>query len=213
MFCNKMQNVIKRYGFIRVIKGGAKKIRNIFLMYLFRFDKWHVAPIEFREYAFDLCEQIDCFIQKGILPREGKIVEIGCGLGDILAWGGRYKKCGFDLDANVIRCAQVLHPTCRFEVGSFSSLSGMNIDVLVMVNFVHGIEPDNLRVQMSDLLKSNKVGMIVLDIVSDIQKSNYKYTHEGEYLLQNKGFVKIHTSKEYPACGGAKRHIEFWKLM
>ena len=82
-------------GLLIFVKGLLKRPYYWFLQRLFHFDKWHTMPIEHRPYALELCRYINELIEK---ERLENVVEIGCGLGEILARIKAGQKTGFDVE-------------------------------------------------------------------------------------------------------------------
>jgi len=157
------------------------------LQRLYRFDRWHIRPIEIRYYALDLCKHLNEFIAKQGLKT---VVEIGCGIGDILARIKADRVIGFDLDRNVIRAGQFVHPRVEFHDGTFSDVRGQNIDVLIAVNFTHNIAPDELQREFVGVMANNKVKYIVVDSV------DYTYFHNFDVIF-GRMCEKVWQSKEF----------------
>ena len=62
-------------------------------MLFFRFDKWHTSPFENRQYACDILSEIKGRINKGA------ILELGCGLGDIIGKTNYKEKYFYDISS------------------------------------------------------------------------------------------------------------------
>ena len=67
------------------LKAYLKKIIRMILMLFFKFEWWHTSPIDNRKYAMDIVSKLNDRSSRGSL------IEIGCGLGDILA-NAKFKK-------------------------------------------------------------------------------------------------------------------------
>lgn len=53
---------------------------------IFNFDEWHVSVIGERPYAMEVVKYINRFLRENTEYKRGrKVVEIGCGLGDIVS--------------------------------------------------------------------------------------------------------------------------------
>lgn len=156
-------------GLLIFVKGLLKRPYYWFLRRQFHFDKWHIMPIEHRPYALELCRYVNELIKKEGLEN---VVEIGCGLGEILARINVRQRTGFDVEENVILAAKSLHKKIEFHKGTFGDVRGRDIDVLIVVNFIHNIAPDELKRRFAELLANNKVKFIVVDSVA------YKYFHD-----------------------------------
>ena len=174
-------------GLLIFVKGLLKRPYYWFLQRLFHFDKWHTMPIEHRPYALELCRYVNELIEKEGLEN---VVEIGCGLGEILARIKVGQRIGFDVEENVIRAGRAINKTIEFHTGTFGDVRGRDIDVLIAVNFTHNIAPDELQRQFTEVLLNNKVKFIVVDSVA------YKYFHDFGKLFGDK-CEKVWQSREF----------------
>ena len=55
---------------------------NYFLYKIFGFGEWHLIPYEDKEYAQDVVQQLNKYLEG--INEDVYIVEVGCGLGDII---------------------------------------------------------------------------------------------------------------------------------
>lgn len=109
------------------------------LQRIFGFARWHVDPYDFRPYAKWLVEKLSRILADGRCG-DGEIVEIGCGLGDIISnLRGAKRRTGYDLDPHVIRAARLVHPKTSFHVGTFTQVRGRKIAIAIACNFMHDI--------------------------------------------------------------------------
>ena len=99
-----------------------------------------------------------------------------------------------------------------FQEGSFADVNFGRISCLLMVNFIHAISGADLRKEMRRILSCNEVQMVVFDVLTNIEGTEYEYSHDGAYLL-GEGYEKCHESPVYNAAHGAKRHIEYWRCV
>lgn len=147
------------------------------LRIIFRFDRWHISPIIERKYAQDLV----CFLNQ--LPKidEMSVAEIGCGLGSII---GRIKsktKIGYDQELAAIKAArfisQISWNKTVFETFNFPSdeLSS-EIDILIMVNWIHNIPPETIKLGFLNFFDNHikRTGMLIAD---SVDYEGYKYFH------------------------------------
>jgi len=129
----------------------------------FGFESWHAsAPAACRPYKGIVRAAADAL-------GPGTAVEVGCGLGEIVAGvraGARY---GIDIDPAVLRAALFLHGRrVSFTQGSLEAaadLPAASIDVLIMCNWLHSVETDELRGRLRCLLAARRVGHIVIDVI------------------------------------------------
>lgn len=183
--------------------GKLKKMVLKALKNVFGYGEWHISPINERQYAIDIVKWIGDFISMGT------IVEIGCGIGEIIGniKGVGISKYGYDINCNNVVAAQFFHKDTHFICGGFESVKNKNIEVLILVNFIHGIEPAELKTIINKLINENRVKYFVIDIVSG---KGYRYKHNGSYLLGEK-YKRIYKSKNYRAAENGKRWVEIWK--
>lgn len=147
----KIIRKIKEVGLKNVIIGSAKRIKYMKLIKKYHFDTWHLSPYEWREYAQACVEYINAHNCK-------TIVDIGCGLGEILQHVKADKKIGLDMQEEVIMAARELNDgSVHLETGSFDELTEKPIDYLVTLGFMHGgtesvwIEPYRKTAEKNDV--------------------------------------------------------------
>jgi SAM-dependent methyltransferase len=194
---------LKEYGGYSIfLKGFLRYFLYRFLRLKYHFHKWHLTPVEWRPYALETVRYINGLSQKENLST---IVEIGCGTGDILAGLKIKKRIGVDIEDEVIRLAKLMHPDIVFKTGSFNDVRGEDIDVLITVNFIHGIDPKELSGYYDLLLKNNKIKYVCVDSVHS------QYDCDFDRLFQN---LVLKTEKVYEK-GGFKsgRKILVYKII
>jgi 2-polyprenyl-3-methyl-5-hydroxy-6-metoxy-1,4-benzoquinol methylase len=160
------------------------KLFRIILRSFYGFDKWHLFTLTERIYAKDIIIYCNNRIEKNAFA------EIGCGLGDIIRNVKYKEKQGFDTDINVLRAASAFAQICfrkkiKFSVFHFpeSNLNG-KFDVIVMVNWIHHVEPFILKSKLEQYCKLNlnNGGCIILDTVQD---KEYRFNHNINYLAKD----------------------------
>lgn len=192
--------------------GIIKKVLYQLMQYRFKFSMWHIMPINERPYALEVYRTLNHYINKPGIFHNEPMVEVGCGLGDIigsLRW--RHGKIGLDLSANALEAARLIHPTVIFRKGTFNDIHCKNISCLIMINFVHAISYDELKKYIDEVLEKNRVEMFVLDTFRNNKKTEYKYSHDGNFLFSGK-YKLFKRSQGFMASNGAKRYIEYWKV-
>lgn len=186
--------------------GIIKQHYYTWLQKKFHFDSWHIVPINQRQYAIDIIY----YLNKQIITKNGYIVEVGCGLGDIIGninYPTR-KKIGLDKDLRVISGAKAANPfRAIYKVGSFDNINQKKISLLITVNFIHNIEPTELKHIYMKICKENCIERIVLDVV---KSKNYLYNHNGEYLLKDLGYTRAMSSRPYRVKDGIRK-VEVWE--
>lgn len=161
-------------GFLNVMVGLVKHERYRRLVRRCSLDKWHAAPLEWRPYAIEVVRVV-----RDLLRREGlaTVVEVGCGIGTVLAAIRPTRGVGYDTDAAVIAAARETGWPYDFRVGSFADVAEGEIDVLIAVNFTHNIPPEELRRCFEQVLTANRVKYVVVDSVA------YTYHHDYDAVL------------------------------
>lgn len=170
------------------------------LYYIYKFDKWHLYSTDVKPYIVDI---INVIKQHNDIKT---IVEIGCGLGGIIGSLNNKKCVGIDLSPEVIKAARILHPKTRFFVGGFDRVSHKRIDCLITVNFMHAINPVDLKAYYDRLFAENRIKYVVFD---SVKSPKYKYNHIASEILGD-GWEKQLLIGKYPADRGI-RYIELYK--
>lgn len=178
------------------------------LQKIFKFDKWHISSIKERDYAMYLVKYINDNLYD--LAYSKKIIEVGCGLGDIISSVKikNTEKIGYDLSAKVIRIAKIIHPNCKFNVGSFNEINNEKIAVLIAVNFLHGFDEHTIEEWFNYVIQNNDIDMIVVD---KVQTPPYEYSHDYEVLFNKMGYRLSHKSHGFFAWEWSRRHILIFK--
>lgn len=178
------------------------------LQKIFKFDKWHISSIKERDYAMYLVKYINDNLYD--LAYSKKIIEVGCGLGDIISSVKikNTEKIGYDLSAKVIRIAKIIHPNCKFNVGSFNEINNEKIAVLIAVNFLHGFDEHTIEEWFNYVIQNNDINMIVVD---KVQTPPYEYSHDYEVLFNKMGYRLFHKSHGFFAWEWSRRHILIFK--
>ena len=191
--------------------GIIKEKIYLLLQKLFSFNLWHVSPINFRPYALEIINFVNNYISLNKNQNADAIIEVGCGLGELIGNITYRKKIGFDVDKNVLKAGVLLFPKVEFHIGSFQDIKNYNIKCLIMVNFIHEISTENMHAFVQNLIKYNKIELFVIDILCDIEGTEYKYKHDGNKLFGS-NYTCIKRSQGFPAASGARRVIEYWEI-
>ena len=206
-----MKNKIKEYaGFARskwlfsheLI--SYKKIVRHYLGKVFKLRPWHEDPLNAKPYAIWTLKQIE---KKDL---NFCCVEIGCGLGDVIGnLVVRGEKYGFDITEENVRVAKLIHPKTKFYKGSFEDVAVGHIDMLILLNFMHGIKEEELKHEISILKQRNDVHTVCFDTF--LRPSNdYPNVHQGKSILGEE-YSLVKRSRGFAAAGNNRRYIEFWR--
>lgn len=191
---------IKEVGFKNVVIGGIKKMKYMQLMKKYHFDTWHLNPYEWKEYA-QICVRY-------VNARNcNTVVDIGCGLGEILQHIKADKKLGLDLGEEVLMAARELHGgEIDFKAGSFGELTEKPIDYLITLNFMHGRSETEWRELYRAAAVQNDVRHFVVDTVPDKAFGPSTHCLDWSKILPD-NYKRI--ERFGPLLSG--RHIEVWE--
>ena len=151
------------------------------LKWTFGFDIWHVNRLADRPYARALIAHLN----GRPASERGRVVEIGCGLGDIIRRLKYRERLGLDADAAVVRATTLLTMPQRLaglRIRRFmfpaDSLVG-RYDAIVMVNWPHQFEAPIVRQAVADYVRDHLQpgGALFIDTVQD---PAYRYNHRIE---------------------------------
>jgi SAM-dependent methyltransferase len=174
----KLRYLIFHYGVINFLKGILKIPYYKFLIKRYNADRWQTFPAELRIYAMALVKLINTLAKTN---KWTHVVEIGCGIGDILRKIEVEDKQGYDISDTAILVAKLLDKNQRikYKTGSFNCVKNQKIDCLISVNFIHMLPPTTLRTFYDNILVENDIQFLIVDTVG----KNYKYQHNFDDIL------------------------------
>ena len=156
---------LKEYGgFKNFLKGSLRFLFNWYLVRKYKLNDWHRNPIYWMPYRLEVVKLLNNLIGKENRD-DITIVEIGCGLGEILRECKNNNKTknikfyGFDINEKVINVAKKLDKDIIFKVGTFDSVVKIpekRIDILVMISFLHTLSEDDI-INYFKILMENKL--------------------------------------------------------
>lgn len=177
-----------------------------YLQKIIGFDKWHLNSLNERFYALPTINRIN-----EMLHREnpvGAVIEVGCGLGDIISAIRWRDKMGYDIDKRAIWAARILHPLTPFRAGTFDAVRGKKVAVLIALNFLHRINDEDCRRYFRELVHDNQVERIIVDAV---QNPPYQYAHNYEKFFGKLGYTLEYRSRGYIAYKRSIRRILYFR--
>ncbi|MCM1222953.1 MAG: hypothetical protein NC548_51730 [Lachnospiraceae bacterium] len=170
------------------------------------FDQWHLKTLNERFYVVPTIKRINGLIQDGEVS-DGAIIEVGCGLGDIISAIRWKNRAGYDIDRKAILAARLLHPETLFRVGTFDEIRGRKIAVLIALNFLHRVDDSECDRYFNELILHNEVDIILVD---KVQSPPYQYVHDYTKLFERLGYTLKYCSKGYLANERTTRKILYF---
>lgn len=168
---------------IRRAFGIPGRIFKTTLYYYFKFDKWHITTLYDRSYPNEIIR----FLNAKPKAHRSSIVEIGCGLGDIIRNINYDDRTGYDLDRNALKAAafiaKLTSNKISFDWFQFpeSELKG-KFSTIIMVNWIHHVEPPLLKSKVQEYFHTHLLsgGEILIDTV---QHPEYKINHSIDFIV------------------------------
>ena len=178
----------------------------------FGIGSWHYEGFNDKEYARITVCKVNGIISRDNSICDGTVIEIGCGLGDVIGniKGEGIKKEGYDIDKRMICAAGIMNLLKRGNVkyicGSFRNIKGKKIDCLIIVNWLHNVPQKILKKEFAYLIRYNLIKWIVVDEVRN-DTSKYMYEHDYDNIIGIHGYKRIYNGKRIKAAGKAYRNI------
>jgi len=183
---------IKEVGLLNTIVGTIKREYYKKLQKQYGFYEWHISPYELREYAQVVAKYVnksDC--------GNGLIVDVGCGLGEVIANIDKDNRVGYDLDNTVIELAPSVHKREKvvFRTGSFEELcsdyeKGTKIAYLITLAFMQGSTEDKWRDIYHKVAEHFDVEHFIIDThkegVNNAHRLDFSKILPADYVLKEK---------------------------
>jgi len=159
---------LRSAGILGIFACVTKKLRYALLARRYRFDPWHAnSPYECRGYKREVVQ-----LAESLKPQT--VVEIGCGLGEIVSRDRNCRRFGFDIDASVVPAARELHGAdSRFECASLTdieiirnTIGHSGADLLIMVNWPHSLPWTELALRTNRLTKALSLKYLIIDTIA-----------------------------------------------
>lgn len=185
-------------------------LRSKIMQKVFGFHKWHTIPIEQRPYCMEVIKWCNQLLRNE-LGKGKSIVEIGCGLGDILAKidAKESVKVGYDIDEKVIKAARILHPKTKYKVETFApDIFEQEILILITVNFLYCMDSNTVEKQFKKIISNNNIRYIITEIMYPTTP-NYPYSHNMDRILGN-NYTCI-KKRSFAAAEHSRRFILLYK--
>ncbi len=173
-------------GFLGSIKCILEKRKLKILQKKYNFMMWHAEGcFECRPYKKQILE-----IVNRISPES--IVDIGCGLAEILSKSNAKYKYGIDPDLSVLKAAEHLNPNIKFYKGNSDylfkiikdeKLNLTNKSLLIATGFTHNINSEELKFFILKTL--NYFNYVIIDIFNIEQINRINNLLEKDDPVQN----------------------------
>ena len=152
---------IKEVGLRNCIVGMTKRGKYKKMQTRYQFDAWHISPYELRKYVQVVAEYVSD-------KQADVVIDIGCGLGELLRHTKAKQRIGLDLSKEVIEAAAVLGGNISYIAGSFEQVAVLEpIDYLITLNFMHGGTNETWIPHYADVAKRNDIRHFIVDTVPD----------------------------------------------
>lgn len=188
----KIFNKIKEVGLKNTIIGTFKRFRYKLLQKKYNFDSWHISPYELREYAQAVAEYVsnkDC--------KDGLVIDLGCGLGEVIANIKQDKRIGYDVNKTLIELAPSLHKkeNITFRNGTFDEIcddyqSGTKVAYFITLAFMQGSTEDKWKDLYHKVAKHFDVEHFLIDThkegVNNAHRLNFKKILPENYILEER---------------------------
>ena len=193
----KLPRKINEVGIKNCLVGAFLSLKYRRIQKIYKFDTWHFSPYEWREYLQKTAEYINANNAK-------KVIDIGCGLGELLRHLNAETRIGLDAHEEEIMAASALnHGNIIYKTGSFNEVVGeKNVDYLVTLGFTHGSPEETWRTPYHTIAEKNDIKNFIVDTVPAEGASHF--LDFSKILPSN--YTKIETLG--PFLSG--RYVEVW---
>lgn len=175
---------------ISMLISRIKRLYRQLLCSLLGIERWHSGGEDRHPYRNEILSRLSAHTPSALL-------DIGCGLGDIVCQVSSSRRLGCDMSQRVLSAARLSHPWqwmvhgVRFRKMCLGDPVQGRFDAVICVNFIHNIAPADLRMHLHALVQDNLApnGLLVFDVIDNPQ---YRYNHDAKFLLQGLGLqVKV----------------------
>lgn len=168
------------------------------------FINWHIkSNIYCKPYKWRVIE-----VANSLNPNS--VIEIGCGLGEIISRVKAQYRVGIDIDKTCIYLADKLNKGPIYIEGSFDSVLALpvnHIDLLIMVGFIHRIPMDTLSFHINQILDSKTCKYIITDMYRE-DYPDYRVVHVHDLSKYNKRIKLINRYDDYEGYS----YIMLWRV-
>jgi hypothetical protein len=175
----KIIDKIQNYGVSKVVFSSITILRNAILFAKYKFDFWHIRSNFYtniyKQRAIELSQKVNTDI----------VLEIGCGLADILSRVDGRLKIGIDPDIGVINASKsIFGNSCLFLQGDLENCSEKlikenitKVNLLIMVNWPHILDFQTLSSGILKIIRDIQVNYLLIDLIND-DAEGYPFKHK-----------------------------------
>lgn len=182
----KFINMMLQVGVTNTVVGALKLRKYNKLQEQYEFYEWNRMPFELRKYIQEAAKIIN-------KDEPECVVDIGCGLGELLRHINARYKVGVDIDERSITVAKLLDKAgeINFFCGSFDQIQDIKADYIVTLNFMGGHDTEYWKPYYRKLLEDNYCNKILVDVLPEKDGNHHLDFREvlpsNYYLITDKG--------------------------
>ncbi len=165
---NNLVRKVQEVGIVNTVVGGVKREYYKKLQKKYHFDTWHISPYELRKYI----QAAAAYINE---KNADVVVDVGCGLGEMLRHTNAKVRIGFDIHEETIEAAEMLSKgDIIFHTGTFDEVNIKEpIDYLITLGFMHGSTEETWAPCYHDIAKRNEIKHFIIDTVPEEGGSHF----------------------------------------
>ena len=153
------------------IKAFFEKIRNLFLIFIYDLDEWHSNTYERSSYAKTLVSKVNKIENINRM----NVLEVGCGIGNIIRHIECDKKYAYDSDPKVLKALRFCDYKMRIEI--LMQLQNLErMDIILAINFLHGYSENEVIKFIKDLSNNKFSGWLIIDVKHFDKADFYDHT-------------------------------------
>lgn len=192
---------IKEVGLKNLFIGLMRRNKLRAVCKAYGLDAWHQSPFELRLYAQMAANSanelnVDC------------VVEVGCGLGEILRHINAKRAYGYDIDPNVVKAANAIKPTdkIQYHIGELKDVAIGDIDCLITISWMHYVSEAYLKEAYKTALEQNRIKYVIVDVknienkrrdFSEILPSHYHCISRKKYqAVESEIWIEVYKCEE-----------------
>lgn len=172
----RLTDKISEVGLGNAIAGMLKRKKYKKLSDKHGFDSWHISPYEHRKYAQVVAEYVNKQRCDG-----NAVIDVGCGMGEIISHISQKNCYGYDLDKTIIDVAKKVKTGSNviFREGSFDEIAQcpegrMDIEYMITLNFLHG-SPEEKWVDSYKLVcDAHNIRHFIVDVLPEGVNGSHK---------------------------------------